>query len=102
MSQNSRNQGFSHYFCLMMEGSGSVQKKRIRMVQTNTDPTDPDPQNSPLLVLNFEDEPPMSFRLSIFHTVKVKTYGRKYIYWSLLLHCLAALAEHLIPNCPLL
>jgi hypothetical protein len=23
MSQNSRNQGFSYYFCLMIEGSGS-------------------------------------------------------------------------------
>ncbi len=24
MSQNSRNQGFSYYFCLIIEGSGSV------------------------------------------------------------------------------
>jgi hypothetical protein len=48
-SQNSRNQGFSHFFHLMMEGSGSVQ------IITDPDPggpkpkkhKDPDPQHWP-------------------------------------------------------
>ncbi len=34
-SQNSRSQGFSYYFCLMMEGSGSVQ------ITTDPDPGAP-------------------------------------------------------------
>jgi hypothetical protein len=28
-SQNSRNQGFSHYFCMMIEGSGSGRPKNM-------------------------------------------------------------------------
>ncbi len=32
-SQNSRNQGFSYYFCMMTEGSGSVKWIRIREAQ---------------------------------------------------------------------
>jgi hypothetical protein len=35
MSQNSKNQGFSYYFCLMLEGYGSV---------TLTNNSDPDPE----------------------------------------------------------
>ncbi len=37
-SQNSRNQGFSYYFCMMIEGSGSGSRKHV-------DPVDPDPQH---------------------------------------------------------
>ncbi len=53
-SQNSRNPGFSWYFCLMMEGSGSgsTSHKRIRIqeAQKHVDPVDririgPDPQH---------------------------------------------------------
>ncbi len=45
MSQNSKNQGFSYYICLMIEGSGSGRPKntwirwiRIRIRIRNTDP----------------------------------------------------------------
>jgi hypothetical protein len=96
MSQNSRNQDFSNYFCLMMEGSGSVQ---IMM--------DLDGPNTGLYwFLNFEDETLISCSPSIFHAVKVKhgknKHGKKYIYWHLLPHYLLALAELLNPICPLL
>ncbi len=44
-SQNGRNQGFSYYFYLMIEGSGSVptsySRIRIREAQKPLDPTDP-------------------------------------------------------------
>jgi hypothetical protein len=43
-SQHKRNQGFSYYFCLMIEGSGSV-RIRIQEAQKHTDPTDRDPQH---------------------------------------------------------
>jgi hypothetical protein len=36
-SQNSRNQGFSFYFCFIMKGSESGEAQPL------TDPTDPDP-----------------------------------------------------------
>jgi hypothetical protein len=50
MSQNSTNQGFSYYFCLMIEGSGSMlltngSGSAIRMEQKNVDPVDPDPEH---------------------------------------------------------
>ncbi len=32
-SQNRRNRGFSYYFCLMIEGSGSGNSKNIRILQ---------------------------------------------------------------------
>jgi hypothetical protein len=32
-SENSRNKGFSYYFCLMMKGSGSVRPKNLRILQ---------------------------------------------------------------------
>jgi hypothetical protein len=48
-SQNSRNQGFSSFFCLLMEGSGfgSVQIYKesgcgSKRPQKNVDPTDPE------------------------------------------------------------
>ncbi len=47
-SQNRRSQCFSYYFCLMIEGSGSVSLTkwfRIREAQKHMDPTDPDPQH---------------------------------------------------------
>jgi hypothetical protein len=53
-SQNSRNQSFSYYFCLMIEGSGSVSgsvyltngsRFWIREAQKHMGPTDPDPQH---------------------------------------------------------
>jgi hypothetical protein len=46
LSQNNRNQSFSYFFCLMIEGSGSVPLTKgsgSRMAQKHTDPTDPDP-----------------------------------------------------------
>jgi hypothetical protein len=45
-SQNSRNHGFSYYFCLMIEGAGSkplTNGSGSRRPKTNTDPTDPHP-----------------------------------------------------------
>ena len=47
MSQNSKNQGFSYYFCMIIEGSGSrihTSDKwiRIREAQKHVDPVDPD------------------------------------------------------------
>ncbi len=42
-SQNSRNQGFSYYFCLMIEGPGSG-SVWIRIKETQKH-TDPDPQH---------------------------------------------------------
>jgi len=55
-SQNSRNQSFSYYFCLMIEGSGSGSVSGsvyltngsrfwIREAQKHMGPTDPDPQH---------------------------------------------------------
>jgi hypothetical protein len=52
-SQNSRNQGFSYYFCLMIKGSGSGSVPRTNrsgygsLKTYRTDPTDsdPDPQH---------------------------------------------------------
>jgi hypothetical protein len=57
--KKSRNQGFYHYFSLMIEGSGSGSipltnrsdigsrkiRNRIQEAQKHTDPTDPDPQH---------------------------------------------------------
>ncbi len=48
MSQNGRNQGFSYYFCFMIEGSRIQIHSfklwiRIQESQKHTDPTDPDP-----------------------------------------------------------
>jgi hypothetical protein len=40
VSQNSRNQGFSYYFCMMTEGSGCG-----REAQKHLDPVDSDPQH---------------------------------------------------------
>ena len=40
-SQNSRNQGVSYYFCLMIEGS------EIQEAQKHVDPVDPDPDLDP-------------------------------------------------------
>ncbi len=37
-SQNSKNQGFSYYFCLMI---------RIQEAQKHVDPVDPDPDSDP-------------------------------------------------------
>ena len=55
--QNSRNKGFSYFFCLMMEGSGSGRSKRL------TGHTDPDPERCrmpiiSLFVLNLNRVPP--------------------------------------------
>jgi hypothetical protein len=44
-SQKIRNQGFSYYFCLMIEESGSGSRRPKK----NTAPTDPDPQHWYLL-----------------------------------------------------
>jgi hypothetical protein len=44
-SQNSRNQGFSYYIGLMIEGSGSIPWYFwIQEAQKHLDPTDLDPQ----------------------------------------------------------
>jgi hypothetical protein len=43
-SQNSRNQGFSYYFCVMMEGSGSVPLDYWIRIQEAKKHTDPDQQ----------------------------------------------------------
>ncbi len=45
-SQNRRNEGFSYYFCLMIEGtgSGSVSTKKTYGSQKHTDP---DPTSDP-------------------------------------------------------
>ncbi len=42
MSQNSRNQGFSYYICLMIEGSGSGSIPPDPGGQKHVDPVDPD------------------------------------------------------------
>jgi len=47
-SQNRRNQGFSYYFCLMLEGSipltnGTRIRIRIQEAQKHVDPGDMDP-----------------------------------------------------------
>jgi hypothetical protein len=54
--KNSSNQGFSHYFCFIKEGSGygsvpltNESRIRIQKAQKHTDPTDPDPQHWSLL-----------------------------------------------------
>jgi hypothetical protein len=44
------NQGFSYFFCMMIEGSGSIPLTsgsliRIREAQKHVDPVDPDPQH---------------------------------------------------------
>jgi hypothetical protein len=47
-SQNSGNQCFSNYFCLMIEGSGSeslTDGYESGRAQKHMDPTDPDPQH---------------------------------------------------------
>ena len=44
--ENIRNKGFSYYFCLIIEGSGSVSLTKIRgEAQKHTDPMDPDPEH---------------------------------------------------------
>ena len=50
------------------------------------------------MCLNFEDEIIMGCCLAIFHTVRVKTYGINYIYWSSLPNYLTALFVSLV-NC---
>jgi hypothetical protein len=76
-SQNSRNQGFSYYFCMMIEGSrsgsgsipltngsgsGSRRPKnmwnrwiRIQEAQKHVDPVDPDPDPQHCLKMCFSD-----------------------------------------------
>ncbi len=44
-SQNSRNQGFSYYFCMMTEGSGSIPKTNGSGSGRPKDPVDPDPEH---------------------------------------------------------
>jgi hypothetical protein len=53
-SQNRRNQGFSYYFCMMIEGSGSgagsgaiplTSGSGSREAQKHVDPVDPDPEH---------------------------------------------------------
>jgi hypothetical protein len=44
-SQNSRNQGFSYYFCMLIEGSGRPENMWIREAQKHVDPVNPDPQH---------------------------------------------------------
>jgi hypothetical protein len=50
-SQKSRNQGFSYYFCMMVEGSGSIPLTsgsiwiRIWEAKKHVDPVDPDPDS---------------------------------------------------------
>ncbi len=44
-SQNSKNQGFSYYFCLMIEGSGSVPLTNGSGSRRPKTHTDPDPQH---------------------------------------------------------
>ncbi len=50
-SQNSRNQGFSYYFCMMIEGSGSGSGSgSIHLTNggpKHVDPVDPDPHSDP-------------------------------------------------------
>jgi hypothetical protein len=43
MSQSSRNQGFSYYICLMIEGSGSI--PLTYGSQKHVDPVDPNPDS---------------------------------------------------------
>jgi hypothetical protein len=53
MSQNSRNQGFSYYICLLIEGSGSGSipltngSESGRKAQKHADPVDPDSEPEP-------------------------------------------------------
>ncbi len=50
-SQNSRNQGFSYYFCMTIEGSGSIPLTSgsgsgwPKNCEKHVDPVDPDPQH---------------------------------------------------------
>ena len=49
-SQNSRNQGFSYYFCMMIEGSGSIPQTNWSgsgRPKKHVDPVDPDPDSDP-------------------------------------------------------
>jgi hypothetical protein len=45
-SQNSRNQGFSYYFCLLIEGSRSGRAQK-HVDPVDPDPADPDPDWNP-------------------------------------------------------
>jgi hypothetical protein len=58
-SQNSRNQCFSYYFCLMIEESGSISLINgsgcgSGEAQKHMDPTDPDPQHCFKMAFNHE------------------------------------------------
>jgi hypothetical protein len=47
-SRSSKNQGFSYFFCLMKEGSGSISLTSgsgIREAQKHVDRVDPDPDS---------------------------------------------------------
>ncbi len=46
-SQNIRNQGFSYYFCMMIEGSGSIPltSGSRSWRPKHVDPVDPDPEH---------------------------------------------------------
>jgi hypothetical protein len=67
-SQNSRNQGFSYYFCLMIEGSGfgSVPLTNGSVSGKHTDPTEPDPypQHWDLESLLVYDPDPVAMQLT--------------------------------------
>ncbi len=82
-SQNSRNQGYSYYFCLMIDGSGS------RMVLADPDPGGPNTyesygsgSGSATLNLTFTNQLMLqlgnghtNFRIQISHRSSKQTYG---------------------------
>jgi hypothetical protein len=76
MSQNSSNQGFSYYFCLMIEGSGAgtgsgsicrTNGSGARRPKNIGDHLDPDPQHRFIIKKNSV----------LFYVVECRFYGRR-------------------------